>query len=132
LEAVELGTGIAQTGELDNRRDAEVQPRADWQAQQVNAPRGDILPHLASAHGEPARPEFVVQFSMHEVHLPQIGLARIARHTRAMLHGCAHVRVTLHPQPHQQPDARFPWLYQGMGRTSVHRLDNPTHRLLLF
>ena len=60
LDTVELGTGIAQAGDLDDRLRPEVQPCAHRQAQQIDAARRDILPHLPRTHGETVRTEFVV------------------------------------------------------------------------
>src|SRR6266700_5032606 len=68
---------------------------------------------------------------MDQVHLPQIGLARITGHTRAMFDRHPHMRVALHAEPREQPDARLLWLDQRMGTTLLHRLDDPAHCMLL-
>src|SRR5262249_53282076 len=131
LEAFELRTGIAQASELDDRLRPEVQPCTCWQMQQVDAARRDILPHLPSPHVETAGTQLVMQFRMDQVHLPQIGLARVAGHARAMFDRHPQMRIALHAEPREQADARLSWLDERMGTTLLHRLDDLTHQMLL-
>lgn len=73
LPAIELETGRAQPGQLDDRGIAEPQPRARRQRQQVDPRGGDILPHLARRHGKALGGELGEQFGRDEMHLPEVG-----------------------------------------------------------
>ena len=105
LDAIELSARISQAHHFDGRRVAESQQCPSRQTEQVHAERRDVLAHLAGAHVEARRLKLIVQLGMNQMHLAQIGLARVARHSRAMPDGRSHVRVTLDSQPREQPDA---------------------------
>jgi hypothetical protein len=49
-----------------------MQTRAFWQLKQIDASRRNVLAHLAGAHGEPGGAQFLKQFLVNQVHLPQI------------------------------------------------------------
>jgi hypothetical protein len=81
-----------------------MQPRACGKAKQVDAACNDILSHLARRHCKTRIGQFIVQFGMDQMHLPQIGLARIARDTGAMLHAHALMRITRDAKPGEKFD----------------------------
>jgi hypothetical protein len=87
LNAVELRAWIAQTGHLDDCRLTKVEPRADRQAERVEALGRNVLAHLSGRNGEPRRLQFFVQFGVDQMHLAKVGLRRVARHSRAVLDG---------------------------------------------
>src|SRR5437868_7956137 len=49
-----------------------MQTRAFWQLKQIDASRRNVLAHLARAQGEPGGAQFLKQFLVDQVHLPQI------------------------------------------------------------
>ncbi len=85
LEVIQLETGIAQASDLDHCCDTQVQSCASGQPKQINAARGDVLAHLPGRNDEASGLEFVMKLGVNQVHLAQIGLARIASYPRAML-----------------------------------------------
>jgi hypothetical protein len=74
---IQLDAGIPQACDFDNGRVAQMQPRPGWQSKQINAARRDILTHLPGCDGESSGPELVMEFSMDQVDLAQVGLARV-------------------------------------------------------
>ena len=85
LDAIELGAGIAQSGDLDDCRVAQMQPRAGRELQQMDAASRDVLAHQAGRQLETGWLQLVVQLGMDQVHLPQVRLAGVARHPGAVL-----------------------------------------------
>ena len=85
LNAVQLGAGVAQTGHLDNRHVAETKARAGRQPQEIDTAGRHILAHLPGRDGEALFSELVMQLGVDQVHLTQIGLARVARHRERCL-----------------------------------------------
>jgi hypothetical protein len=47
-------------------------------AQQIDAACRDVLAHLTGLHREAVAAQFIVQFGVDQVHLAQVGLARVA------------------------------------------------------
>ena len=101
---VQLGARVTQPGDLDDGLRAEAQPGSHRQREQVEALRRDVLTELAGADRESAVGKLGEQFAVHEVHLAQVGLAGVAAHPRAVLHGPAEVRVAVHAERLDQPD----------------------------
>ena len=62
-------------------------------------------PISPGATSKPGCAQLVVQLGVDQVHLAQVGLGRIARDARAVLHRHAHVRVAFDAEPGQQRDA---------------------------
>ena len=81
MEPVELRAGVAEPGHLDDRLRAEVEPRPAPEREQVDAACGDVLAHRAGTDGEAGDRELVVQLAVDQVHLPQVRLRRVARHS---------------------------------------------------
>ncbi|MFN8536830.1 MAG: hypothetical protein U0232_05070 [Thermomicrobiales bacterium] len=75
-----MGAGVAEAGDLDHRRVAQMEFCAGRQAEQIDAARGDVLAHLAGGQVEPARAQLVVQLGVDEVDLAQVRLVGVARH----------------------------------------------------
>ena len=86
LEFVELNAGIAQPGDFDDSIAPEMQPRAGWQREQIDAARRDVLAEVTRHHRVAACAQFLEQLSVDEMHLAQVRLGRIARHARTMFH----------------------------------------------
>jgi hypothetical protein len=105
-----------------------VQSRAGRQGEQIDAAGGDVLAHLSRGHGEARATQLVVQFGVKQVHLAQVGLTRVARHTRAMLDGPAEMGVSLHAEPCEQPDVLPIRLGQRVGRARPHGGHDPPGR----
>src|SRR4029453_7455965 len=63
LDAVELGTRVAQAGDLDDGRIAQAQSGARWQTEKVDAASRYVLTHLTCGHREPRGGELVVQLA---------------------------------------------------------------------
>src|ERR1700731_4621405 len=61
--------------------------------------------------------------------LTQVRLARVSRHSRAMLHGLAKVRIAFHTQPGEEPYGRDSRLAHGMHPAAAHRDHDAIHDL---
>lgn len=105
LKDVQLITGIAQSGHLNDRVGTEVQPGAAGQAEEVQAAGGDVLAHLPRCDIEAAISQLVVELGMNEVDLPQVRLCRVGPNSGAMLHGHPGVRIVVHPDTGDKVDA---------------------------
>src|SRR5574337_9975 len=101
-EGVELGARVAQSGHLNDCLPAESKLGADRQGEQVDAAGRDVLAHLTGRYIEPGSPQFVVQFGVDQVDLPQVRLGRVDRHSRAVLDRSPKVRVTFHAEAREQ------------------------------
>src|SRR5450759_1577717 len=72
-----------------------------------------------------------MKFSIDQMHLAQVGLARITRYSRTLLDGLAALRITLNTQPSNDSDAVLLWFGKGACRTTTHRHHSSIHRLVL-
>ena len=125
LKLVELNTGIAQTGDPDDGSIAQLQLSAWRQVQQSQSAGADVFAEVRAANRKTLPGQLVEQFRMNQVHLPQVGLRRITRHTRAVLHRRAGMSVTRHTQAFEQDNLRNLALGKQMGwvladRNNVH------------
>ena len=91
----DLHAGVAQACDANHRIGSDAQCRIGRQGEQVHALGGDVLTELARQDGKALAPQFIKQFGVHQVNLAQVGLSRIARHTRAMLYRDATVGIAL-------------------------------------
>ena len=97
LEVVRLETRIAQARDFDHGGGAQLQPRPGWQSQQIHPTCGDILAHLPGDCGETGSVERIMEFSVDQADLTQVGLGRVMRHPRAMLDPLTAMGVALYP-----------------------------------
>jgi hypothetical protein len=86
LETVDLDAGIAQTRDLNHGRIPEAQSRPCRQREQINSTRCDVLAYLSGRNGKSSRLQFIMELSLDEMNLTQVGLAWIFRNARAVLH----------------------------------------------
>jgi len=63
----------------------------------------DVLAHVACADFETLRGEFIEQFGVNEMDLPQIRLGRIPRDTRTVFHRRTGMGFILDAKPFDQP-----------------------------
>jgi hypothetical protein len=76
--------------------------------------RRPVLAQIAWPNRETRRLQLVEQFGVQQVHLAKIRLRRIARHAGPVLHGPAHMRVTLDAQALDQHDRVFGQLAEAV------------------
>ena len=62
----------------------------------------------------------VQQLLVQQMHLPQVGLSRVAGHAGAVLDGDVKMRIALHTQPRQQSDARLRRFGKDMPGGEMH------------
>ena len=105
-EGVNLRARVPQAGEFNDSLMAQMQHRATRQRQKVQPAQGDILAHLTRGDGQSLGRHLVQQFRADQMHLPQVRLARIARHARAVLDRHPTMRVTQHTLPRDQGQVR--------------------------
>jgi len=110
LNAVQLGTRIAQTLHFDNSP-TEMQPCTYRQTEEIDTARRDVLAHLPGRDCETTRSQFVVQFGVDQVNLAQIGLGRVARDPRAVLDGDPLVRVAFDSRARQRAKRCPGWVW---------------------
>src|SRR5271167_2822769 len=72
-----------------------------------------------------------MEFSMDQVDLTQVGLARVTRYPRAMFDRLAEMCIALHTQPGEESDALLVRLGKGVHRAAAHSHHSSTHRLVL-
>lgn len=126
LEVVQLITGVAQPGHLDDRVGTEMQPGAARQTEQVEAAGGDVLAHLSGCDVEAALSQLVVEFGMNEVNLPQVRRSRVGPNSGAMLHGHPGMRIVVHPDTGDELDAVLILLAELVHSTTADRDDFPS------
>jgi hypothetical protein len=71
--------------------------------------------------------QFLQQLVLEQVHLPEVRLRRVARHTRPMLHGDTGVRVAFDAEPFDEGEARFGVLAEGMRGRAAQRDNRAVH-----
>src|SRR5262245_34174516 len=108
-----------------------MQPRPSRKSQQIHPARGDILAHLSGEHAEPSSVEFVMEFSVDQMDLTQVGLAGVTRHSRTMLDQFAAVGVALDPTSRKQSNAPLIWFRECMRRAAAHGTDSCPHQRML-
>jgi hypothetical protein len=111
---VELAAGIAQPGDLDERRGSELKPCTGRERKQVHASSRDVLSDVARAHGKPHSLQLVVELSVDEMDLAKIRLIGVSGNSRAVLHLLAQMHVALHTAPSKQPEAPSARFGEGM------------------
>jgi hypothetical protein len=101
-----------------------MEARTREQGKQVDAARCDVFAHLTWREVKAGRAQLVVQLGMDQVHLSQVGLRRVARHARAVLHSSAGVRVALDAEAFEQPNAYLVRLREAVRRAAAHGQDD--------
>ena len=91
------------------------------QAEQVDAPRGDVLPQVPGGYVKPLGAQQVEQLSVNKVCLPQVGLCGVGRDPRAVFDAYTRVGVSRYTQPGQQANARPLRFAKGMCSADVYR-----------
>jgi len=71
-----------------------------------------------------------MEFSVDQVDLAEVGLARVTRDSRAMLDRLAQMRIPLHSSPGEEPDAPLIRLGKGVCWAAAHGLNGSTHQVV--
>jgi N-acyl homoserine lactone hydrolase len=124
-ECIQLTTGIAQAGHLNDRCGTDIQKGAPREAQEADATGSDVLPHLARFNIEAAFTKLVVELGLDQVNLSQVRLARVGPEPGAVLHGHPGVRVVVHTDTGHKPDAVRIRLAQLVHSAPADRHDFP-------
>jgi hypothetical protein len=124
LEVLDLAAGIAQSGDLDDGRTPDSQPRAGRKREDIEPPRRDILAEITGLDMESLRREFIEELRVHQVYLPQVRLARIARDPRTVLHRGPGVGVSFGAEPFEEPDSLVHSLAETMLAVDAHGDDD--------
>jgi hypothetical protein len=72
-----------------------------------------------------------MKFRMDQMHLAQIGLARITRDPRTMLNGCTEMGVTLNAQSRKKADALLLRFGKAVRQATTHRRHDSMHWFVL-
>jgi hypothetical protein len=128
LERFNLPARIAQTDELDHRLGSELQSRALWQCQKIDAARRHILADGAGPNVESASAQLVEQFFMHEMHLPQVRRVGIFRGVITVLDFLAHMRVAFDAEARNKTDHQLIPLAERVALAAAHGGDDSGHR----
>jgi hypothetical protein len=132
LNGVKLVARISQSCDFDLGRLAELENRPLRKPKQVNPARGDIFAHLTGQYGHSLGSNFVVQFAVDQMHLPQIGLRRVFGNTAAVLHGGSHVRITFYAETFKQGNLWLTRLDQGVFGAAVDGCDHRRREFLCY
>lgn len=122
-EVVDLLTRVTQPGHLDNSSSTKGQPRAPGKGEEVDAPRGDVLPQLPGIDVESLRSKLVVQFGMDQVDLTKVGLGGVSSYARAVLDCHPRVSVTLNAEAGDQGDLLGDQLGEAVAAVEGHGND---------
>src|SRR6185503_5125274 len=106
LKAIDLYARIPESCKLHDRLGSHTEARSLRQFEKSDAERRDIFAQLAGRNGETGLVQFIQQFRMNEMDLPQVRLVRIARDARAMFHRHTAMRVAFNAFPTDQPNRR--------------------------
>jgi hypothetical protein len=71
-----------------------------------------------------------MEFLMYQVNLAQVRLARVTRYSRTMFDRLAQMRITLYPQPGEEPDTPLIRLSKGVCWATAHGLNCSIHRFM--
>ena len=98
------GAGGPAAGPHSPGPGAEPETRPGRKREEVDAPRGHVLPHLSGCDIEPGRAELAVELGMDEVHLPEVRLRGVAAHAGPVLDRLARVCVAFDAEACDQRD----------------------------
>ena len=127
LNAVELCTWVAQTGDLDCCGVTESESGPGRQAEEIDATRRDVLAHLTRDDVETASLQFVEQLGMDQMDLPQVGLTWVAGNARAMFDRFALVSIVGNAETGDQDDRFLDRLRHRMFCTPTDRGNETVH-----
>jgi hypothetical protein len=82
--------------------------------------RGDVLAHLPGRDPVPLSKQFLQEFSVEQVYLPQVGLGGVARHPRAVFDGRPAVRVAHNTVARDELDLRHRVLRERVTALAVN------------
>ena len=86
VEALDLAARVPQASHTYHCVFAKVKQGSRREIEKVDARCGDVLSQRPGSDRKAAGVQFVEQFALEQVHLPQIWLRRISRHSRTVLH----------------------------------------------
>lgn len=95
VDRVELSTGISKPGYPDLGLVTKSENGIDRQSEELDPPRGDVLTHRTRFDRHTVGRQLVVQLSVDQVDLSKVGLSRISKDPRAVLHRLSEVRIPL-------------------------------------
>lgn len=104
LYAVELVTGVAEAGDLDDGAGAQPEPDAGREGEQIEAASGDVLAHEAGGDGEAGGAQFVEKFGVDDVDLAEVWLGGVSGDAGAVLDGLTQVGVAFDAEACEQAD----------------------------
>ena len=127
LELVDLQARVAQAGDLDDGFVTEVQQRADGEAEEIDAARGDVLPEIPRSYLVARLTEFLEQLLVDQMDLAQIRLGGVLRNAGTVLDRDPRMYVPLDTESGQQGHAVPVRLGEGVGAVAAHHGDCPAH-----
>ena len=130
FEAVDLFARVPQSGDPHACIIAEVQQRVRRQAKQIDSASRHILAQLSRRDREPRARDLVEQLRVHQVHLPQIRLRRVAGDAGPVLDRGAGVRIAFHAPPFDEDDVVDDGLAEPMVVILAHSDDEGPHFLI--
>jgi len=130
-DAVELDAWIPESRHLDHGVGAQAKPGPGRQPEQVDAARGDVLPHLAGRQRESGRTELVVELGVDQVDLAEIRRLGILPQPRAVLDGRTEMSIALDTQAAQQRDPIPRPLLDRVALAQAHRRYDPVRAIAL-
>jgi hypothetical protein len=128
FEVVELEARVTQAGDLDHSIRTEVEAGAGGKTEEANATGRDALTHVTGLDVKAACSKGVVQLSVDEMYLPQVGLGRVLLHPRTVLDGGTGVGVALNADAFDKAYAFLCGFAEGMAAAAVDRDDAGVHR----
>jgi hypothetical protein len=92
--------------------------------EQIKPPRSDVLTHIARPDRKTPSIEFVMQLLVEQMHLPEVGLGRIAGEPRAVLDRSSHMGISLNSHAREEVDAVLSAFREGVALSAAHGSDD--------
>lgn len=127
LKSLDLRTGIAQAGHFQDDLIAKMKKRSFRKSEKIDTERRDVLAELGWLDGKTFRRQFGKKLRLDQMHLAKIGLGRIDRDARAMLHRHALMSIAFHPKAGEDSDLRHVPLGKTMNVVDGDGNDGSNH-----
>ena len=128
---IDLGAGIAESGEHDDGVGAEAQGGAHRQLAELETPGRDVLAEPAAGNVEPIGLQALMHLTGHEVHLAQVRTGGVLLLTAQVLGGRPGMGIALDTDAGQEHELLDGPLREGVIGVAVETHDGRLHGAIL-
>jgi len=115
-----LWAWVSKTCQRHQNIVADSKHRPDWEADEVESRRGDVLSELARANLVARFSNFLEQLRHHQMHLAQVRLVRVSSDPGSVLHRRPEVGIANHSEAGFESDRCLRILRELVRRGSMH------------